>query len=115
MLQAKTPRVTIQDVVALAGLSIRTVSRALRNRPNVSVQARAKVGDPVGNLGRVASSSASGRTGSVATTPQPEADQGMFAANLLIERLDRSGLPNPPTSHVLETKLMARKSTRRQR
>ena len=51
----------------------------------------------------------------LSTIAQPVADQGAFAANLLIDRLHRSGLPNPPTSHVLETKLIARKSTRRRR
>jgi DNA-binding LacI/PurR family transcriptional regulator len=51
----------------------------------------------------------------LSTIAQPVADQGAFAANLLIDRLHRSGLPNPPTSHVLETKLMERKSTRRRR
>ncbi|MGO4191484.1 LacI family DNA-binding transcriptional regulator [Arthrobacter sp. YAF17] len=51
----------------------------------------------------------------LSTISQPVADQGAFAANLLIDRLHRSGLPNPPSSHVLETKLIARKSTRRRR
>ena len=49
------------------------------------------------------------------TIAQPLADQGAFAANLLIDRLHRSGLPNPPSSHMLETKLIERKSTRRRR
>jgi DNA-binding LacI/PurR family transcriptional regulator len=49
------------------------------------------------------------------TIAQPVADQGAFAANLLIERLHRPGLPNPPASHVLDTKLVERKSTRRRR
>ena len=54
------------------------------------------------------------------TIAQPVADQGAFAATLLIERLHRSGLPNPPSAgppsdHVLETKLVERKSTRRRR
>jgi DNA-binding LacI/PurR family transcriptional regulator len=49
------------------------------------------------------------------TIAQPVADQGAFAANLLVERLHRPGLPNPPSSHVLETKLVERKSTRRRR
>ena len=51
----------------------------------------------------------------LSTISQPVADQGAFAANLLIDRLHRSGLPNPPASHVLETKLIERKSTRRRR
>lgn len=51
----------------------------------------------------------------LSTISQPVADQGAFAANLLIDRLHRSGLPNPPSSHVLETKLIERKSTRRRR
>jgi DNA-binding LacI/PurR family transcriptional regulator len=49
------------------------------------------------------------------TIAQPVADQGAFAANLLIERLHRPGLPNSPASHVLDTKLVERKSTRRRR
>ena len=51
----------------------------------------------------------------LSTISQPVADQGAFAASLLIDRLHRAGLPNPPASHVLETKLIARKSTRRRR
>jgi len=51
----------------------------------------------------------------LSTISQPVADQGAFAANLLIDRLHRSGLPNPPSSHVLDTKLIERKSTRRRR
>ena len=51
----------------------------------------------------------------LSTISQPVADQGAFAASLLIERLNRAGLPNPPTSHVLDTKLIPRKSTRRRR
>ncbi|HSO16519.1 MAG TPA: LacI family DNA-binding transcriptional regulator [Arthrobacter sp.] len=51
----------------------------------------------------------------LSTISQPVADQGAFAANLLIDRLHRSGLPNPPSSHVLETKLIERRSTRRRR
>ncbi|WP_218122081.1 LacI family DNA-binding transcriptional regulator [Arthrobacter sp. ov407] len=35
----------IQDVAALCGLSIGTVSRALRRLPSVSAQAKARVGD----------------------------------------------------------------------
>lgn len=70
VLQARTPRVTIQDVAALSGLSICTVSRALRNLPNVSDKAQAKVGDAAAKLGYKASSAASrlagGSTGSVA-------------------------------------------------
>jgi DNA-binding LacI/PurR family transcriptional regulator len=49
------------------------------------------------------------------TIAQPVADQGAFAANLLVERLHHPGLPSPPCSHVLETKLVERKSTRRRR
>ena len=51
----------------------------------------------------------------LSTISQPVADQGAFAADLLIDRLHRSGLPNPPSSHVLETKLIERRSTRRRR
>lgn len=52
------------------------------------------------------------------TIAQPVADQGAFAANLLIERLHRSGLLNPPpagppSNHPLDTKLVGRTGTRR--
>lgn len=70
MLQAKTPRATIQDVAALSGLSICTASRALRRLPNVSAQAQARVDDAAARLGYKASSAASrlagGSTGAVA-------------------------------------------------
>ena len=54
------------------------------------------------------------------TMAQPVAGQGAFAATLLIDRLHRSGLPNPPlagppSNHLLETKLVERKSTLRRR
>lgn len=66
----KAPRVTIQDVAALSGLSICTVSRALRHLPNVSEKAQAKVTDAAGKLGYKASSAAArlagGSTGAVA-------------------------------------------------
>ncbi len=45
------------------------------------------------------------------TMAQPVAGQRAFAATLLIDRLHRSGLPNPPlagppSNHLLETKLV---------
>lgn len=49
------------------------------------------------------------------TISQAVADQGAFAANLLVERLHRSELPNPPSRHLLDTNLVERKSTRRRR
>jgi len=54
------------------------------------------------------------------TMAQPVAGQGGFAAALLIDRLHRSGLPNPPlagppSNHLLETKLVERESTLRRR
>jgi len=80
--QAKTPRVRIQDVAALSGLSICTVSRALRQLPNVSAQAKARVGDAAAQLGYKASSAASrlagGNTGSVAIIA-PTATAWFFA------------------------------------
>jgi DNA-binding LacI/PurR family transcriptional regulator len=51
----------------------------------------------------------------LSTIAQPVADQGAFAANLLIEGLQRPGPLNAPASHVLDTKLIERKSTRRKR
>lgn len=66
----KLHRATIQDVAMLAGLSICTVSRALRGLPNVSETSHAKVADAAAKLGYVASSAASrlagGSTGSIA-------------------------------------------------
>ncbi|WCI07660.1 LacI family DNA-binding transcriptional regulator [Arthrobacter sp. OVS8] len=70
MLQAKAPRATIQDVAALSGLSICTVSRALRNLPNVSVNAQAKVSDAAAKLGYKASPAAS-RLAAAAPVPSP--------------------------------------------
>lgn len=80
--QASTARVTIQDVAALAGLSICTVSRALRQLPNVSEQAKARVSEAAAQLGYKASSAASrlagGITGSVAIIA-PTATAWFFA------------------------------------
>ncbi|GAB4098469.1 LacI family DNA-binding transcriptional regulator [Sinomonas halotolerans] len=65
-----TARATIRDVATLSGLSICTVSRALRGLPNVSDEAHARVREAAGKLGYRASSAASrlagGRTGAVA-------------------------------------------------
>ena len=52
------------------------------------------------------------------TIAQPLADQGAFAANLLIERLHRSGLAipppaSPPSNHLPDTTLVERTGTRR--
>ena len=52
------------------------------------------------------------------TIAQPLADQGAFSANLLIERLHRSGLANPPpasppSNHLPDTTLVERTGTRR--
>jgi DNA-binding LacI/PurR family transcriptional regulator len=51
------------------------------------------------------------------TMAQSVAGQGAFAATLLMDRLHRSGLPNPPPAGpqlnpLLETKQVERKSTR---
>ncbi|WP_347109275.1 LacI family DNA-binding transcriptional regulator [Paenarthrobacter sp. S56] len=66
----RTQRVTIQDVAVLSGLSICTVSRALRNLPNVSEKAQRQVAEAAGKLGYKASAAASrlagGSTRSVA-------------------------------------------------
>lgn len=78
----RSPRVTIQDVAALSGLSICTVSRALRQLPNVSESARLKVADAAMKLGYRASSAASrlagGSTGAVAIVV-PTATAWFFA------------------------------------
>jgi len=66
----RTHRVTIQDVAVLSGLSICTVSRALRKLPNVSEKAQSRVAEAASKLGYKASAAASrlagGNTGSVA-------------------------------------------------
>ncbi|AIY00091.1 Transcriptional regulator, LacI family [Arthrobacter sp. PAMC 25486] len=66
----KLHRAMIQDVAMLSGLSICTVSRALRGLPNVSATSYDKVADAAAQLGYVASSAASrlagGSTGSIA-------------------------------------------------
>ncbi|GAB2738411.1 substrate-binding domain-containing protein [Arthrobacter bambusae] len=51
----------------------------------------------------------------LSTVAQPVADQGAFAANLLVDRLQNADAPNEPTNHFLDTKLIERKTTRRQR
>lgn len=51
----------------------------------------------------------------LSTVAQPVADQGAFAANLLCERLLNTDPPNPPSNHLLDTKLIERKTTRHKR
>lgn len=67
---AEVKRATIKDVATLSGLSICTVSRALRGLPKISPSAREKVEDAAEKLGYRPSAAASrlkgGRTGSVA-------------------------------------------------
>lgn len=78
----RTHRVTIQDVAVLSGLSICTVSRALRNLPNVSEKAQRHVAEAASKLGYKASAAASrlagGSTGSVAIVA-PTATAWFFA------------------------------------
>ncbi|WP_427017575.1 LacI family DNA-binding transcriptional regulator [Pseudarthrobacter sp. P1] len=75
-------RTTIQDVAVLSGLSICTVSRALRNLPNVSENAQRKVAQAAGKLGYKASAAAArlagGTTGAVALVA-PTATAWFFA------------------------------------
>lgn len=75
-------RATIADVAQLAGLSICTVSRALRNLPNVSEKAQQQVSDAANKLGYKASIAAArlagGSTGSVAIVA-PTATSWFFA------------------------------------
>lgn len=74
--------VTIQDVAVLSGLSICTVSRALRKLPNVSEKAQLRVAEAASKLGYKASAAASrlagGNTGSVAIVA-PTATSWFFA------------------------------------
>ncbi|MFJ5956155.1 LacI family DNA-binding transcriptional regulator [Paenarthrobacter sp. NPDC092416] len=51
----------------------------------------------------------------LSTVAQPVADQGAFAANLLCERLQNPETPNHPSNHLLDTKLIERKTTRHKR
>ncbi|NKR10508.1 LacI family transcriptional regulator [Arthrobacter sp. D2] len=51
----------------------------------------------------------------LSTVAQPVADQGAFAANLLCERLLNTDTPNQPATHLLDTKLIERKTTRHRR
>lgn len=78
----KAHRATIQDVAVLSGLSICTVSRALRNLPNVSEKAQRQVADAAAKLGYKASSAAArlagGSTGSIAIIA-PTATAWFFA------------------------------------
>lgn len=79
---ARAQRATIQDVAVLSGLSICTVSRALRNLPNVSDKAQGKVADAASKLGYKASSAAArlagGSTGAIAIIA-PTATAWFFA------------------------------------
>ncbi|MEV7661702.1 LacI family DNA-binding transcriptional regulator [Paenarthrobacter sp. NPDC089316] len=51
----------------------------------------------------------------LSTVAQPVADQGAFAANLLCERLLNHETPQQPSNHLLDTKLIERKTTRHKR
>jgi DNA-binding LacI/PurR family transcriptional regulator len=51
----------------------------------------------------------------LSTVAQPVADQSAFAANLLCERLLNTELPPQPSNHLLDTKLIERKTTRHKR
>ncbi|WP_024819134.1 LacI family DNA-binding transcriptional regulator [Arthrobacter sp. 31Y] len=51
----------------------------------------------------------------LSTVAQPVADQGAFAANLLCERLLNTEAPHQPSNHLLDTKLIERKTTRHKR
>jgi DNA-binding LacI/PurR family transcriptional regulator len=51
----------------------------------------------------------------LSTVAQPVADQGAFAANLLCERLLNTETPHQPSNHLLDTKLIERKTTRHKR
>lgn len=79
---ARTRRTTIADVALLSGLSICTVSRALRNLSNVSDKAQAQVADAAQKLGYKASSAAArlagGSTGAIAIVA-PSATSWFFA------------------------------------
>ncbi len=81
-LMTEVQRATIQDVALLAGLSICTVSRALRGLPNVSESAQGRVAGAAAKLGYVASAAASrlagGSTRSVAIIT-PTATTWFFA------------------------------------
>jgi DNA-binding LacI/PurR family transcriptional regulator len=75
---ADRARATINDVATLSGLSVCTVSRALRNLPNVSPDAQRRIEEAAEKLGYRASPAASrlagGRTGQVAiVTPRTTA------------------------------------------
>lgn len=78
----KAQRATIQDVAVLSGLSICTVSRALRNLPNVSEKSQRLVTEAAEKLDYKASSAASrlagGSTGSIAIIA-PTATAWFFA------------------------------------
>ena len=72
--QSRRPRATIEDVAAAAGVSVATVSRALRNLPNVADSTRLRVEEAATRLeyraDPAASRLAAGRSRSVAVVVQ---------------------------------------------
>lgn len=92
-----TPRPTLQDVGARAGVSAKTVSNVLLGRPNVSDATRARVWEAVETTGYVANAAgrglASGRTGRIALVV-PNLHQPYFAemAERLMVELAAHGL-----------------------
>lgn len=92
-----TPRPTLQDVGAIAGVSAKTVSNVLLGRPNVSEATRARVWEAVAATGYVANAAgrglASGCTGRIALVV-PNLHQPYFAemAERLMAELAQQGL-----------------------
>lgn len=82
MTNGKTGGVRLQDVADLAGVSMKTVSNVVRDRPYVSAKMRTKVQTAIDQLGyrpnMTARRLATGRTGMIALA-LPELDQPYFA------------------------------------
>ncbi|MHA6513273.1 LacI family DNA-binding transcriptional regulator [Tessaracoccus sp. Z1128] len=97
-----TPRPTLQDVGAIAGVSAKTVSNVLLGRPNVSEVTRARVWEAVAATGYVVNAAgrglASGRTGRIALVV-PNLHQPYFAE--MAERLMAELAPRGLTSTLI--------------